>query len=164
MRQRLHHDIQIIRLVEIIKPHKSRQIPPPKQIPSQLPLPIQLAHQILAKNRPQRQRNVLQAGLVFDPIILRQTPITPPLQMQPHEMAALHAVNVGRRLFAPSAKELAADETAVNVRGGFEGRAAEGREVEIEGAAIDAVKVGAGGWRWCVAAGVVGLDVRHGER
>lgn len=49
------------------------------------------------------------------------------------------AVRVRWGLFAPAAEVLAANEAGVDVRGGFQGDAAVGREVEVQGRPGDAV-------------------------
>ena len=140
MSQSLHHHVQIIRLIQIIQAHKSRQVPPPEQIPHELLPPIQPSlHLLSAERGMQRRRNVVQTRLVLDPIILRQTPVRPPFQVEVDEVSGVDAVSVGRGVLGSAAEEFAADEAGVDVRGGFEGDAAVGGEVEVERGAVDAV-------------------------
>eukprot|EP00956_Cyclotella_meneghiniana_P033283 scaffold94905_cov36-Cyclotella_meneghiniana.AAC.8 len=56
-------------------------------------------------------------------------------------MIEFHGVSVGRGVLRSAPEEFAADEAAVNVRGGFEGDAAVGGEVKVECGAVDAVEV-----------------------
>ena len=86
MRQRLHDAVQILGLVQIVQPDKARQIPPPKQVPGQLLLAVELGH----------LRNFSQAGLVPNLVVVGKAPIRAVRQVEEHKVAHDDRVRVCR--------------------------------------------------------------------
>mmetsp|Transcript_24068 Transcript_24068/g.56550 ORF Transcript_24068/g.56550 Transcript_24068/m.56550 type:complete len:274 (+) Transcript_24068:1015-1836(+) len=143
MRQGLDRGIDIIRLVEIVQPNKTGEVPPPEQIPSQRRVAVESPDVGLGVRRVEGGANVRQRW-VRDDVFVGEAVEGATGEMDVDGVAGIDAVGVGGGRPSAATEELAADQTTVHVRPGFQGDGARGFEVKVEEGTVDGVQVGTG--------------------
>ncbi|KUI52661.1 hypothetical protein VP1G_10498 [Cytospora mali] len=139
VRQRLHHDVQVVVLLDVVHAHVARHVLLPGDREARPRPPVHLGDLLLRVPGVRHVLDVVQA-LARDLVALRQHVHLLRLHVDEHMVAVLQRVEVGMGFGPPTLEVLAAHEARVDVDVG-ERDGAQLLEVEVENVAVDRVQV-----------------------
>ncbi|KUI71225.1 hypothetical protein VM1G_11746 [Cytospora mali] len=139
VRQRLHHDVEVVVLLDVVHAHVARHVLLPGDREARPRPPVYLGDLLLRVPRVRHVLDVVQA-LARDLVPLRQHVHLLRLHVDEHVVAVLQRVEVGVGFGPPALEVLAAHEARVDVDVG-ERDGAQLLEVEVQHVAVDGVQV-----------------------